>query len=282
ISGTGETIVSIKPDAFKYSTSLITGASLMAWGFGYFGQPHILARFIGIESVSAVPSARRIGTTWMIICLILATCIGIIGIGYNEVAPLAGVNGPDGNKERIFLALTTALFHPLFGGFVLAAVMAAVMSTADSQLLVLTSSLTEDLPFFEKFDDGAKAWISRFGVVGFAILAYFIASKDSGSILHMVGYAWGGFGAAFGPLVILSLLWRGVTRHGALAGMVVGAVTIFVVKNYIKIEGEYFYELLPGFILAFITIVLVSKVTEKPSEATLAQFDKAQEMVKNI
>ena len=281
ISGVGETIVSIKPDAFKFSTSLITGASLMAWGFGYFGQPHILARFIGIESVSAVPAARRIGVSWMIICLILATCIGIIGIGYNEVHPLAGVAGPDGNKERIFLALTTALFHPIFGGFVLAAVMAAVMSTADSQLLVLTSALTEDLPFFEKYSDDAKAWISRFGVVAFAILAYFIASNDSGSILHMVGYAWGGFGAAFGPLVILSLLWRGVTRHGALAGMIVGAATIFIVKNYIKIEGEYFYELLPGFILAFIAIVVVSKMTEKPSEKTLAQFDKAEELFKN-
>ena len=278
ISGTGETIVSIKPDAFKLSTSWITGASLMAWGFGYFGQPHILARFIGIESVSSVPAARRIGTTWMIICLILASCIGIIGIGYNEVAPMAGVAGPDGNKERIFLALTTALFHPLFGGFVLAAVMAAVMSTADSQLLVLTSSLTEDLPFFEKTNEKTKAWISRFGVVGFALLAFLIASRDSGSILHMVGYAWGGFGASFGPLIILSLCWRGVTRHGALAGMIVGAITIFVVKNYIKIEGEYFYELMPGFILAFITIVLVSKVTEKPSEATLAKFDEAQRM----
>jgi len=282
IADSGATIVSIKPEAFKFSTSWITGASLMAWGFGYFGQPHILSRFIGIESVEAVPKARRIGISWMIICLILATAIGIIGIGYNELAPMAGVSGPDGNKERIFLALTTALFHPIFGGFVLAAVMAAVMSTADSQLLVLTSALTEDLPFFENYDDKKKAWISRIGVVGFALLAYVIASKDSGSILHMVGYAWGGFGAAFGPLVILSLCWRGVTKYGALAGMIVGAATIFIVKNYIKIEGEYFYELLPGFILAFIAIVLVSLITEKPSEETLAKFDQAQELQKTI
>ncbi len=282
IADSGATIVSIKPEAFKFSTSWITGASLMAWGFGYFGQPHILARFIGIESVESVPKARRIGISWMIICLILATVIGIIGIGYNELAPMAGVSGPDGNKERIFLALTTALFHPFFGGFVLAAVMAAVMSTADSQLLVLTSSLTEDLPFFETYDEKQKAWISRIGVVGFAILAYIIASNDSGSILHMVGYAWGGFGAAFGPLVILSLCWRGVTKYGALAGMIVGAATIFIVKNYIKIEGEYFYELLPGFILAFIAIVLVSLITEKPSEETLAKFDQAQTLQQTI
>ena len=247
----------------------------LAWGFGYFGQPHILARFISIRSVEDVPSARRIGITWMIICLVLSTSIGLIGIGYNEIAPLTGVAGPDGNKERIFLALTSALFHPVFSGFVLAAVLAAVMSTADSQLLVLTSSLTEDLPFFRKFDDKQKAWISRFGVVGFALIAFFIARASGGTILAMVGYAWGGFGAAFGPLIILSVCWRGTTKYGALAGMIVGAVTIFIVKNYIKIEGEYFYELLPGFILAFFAIVIVSLMTTKPGEKTLQKFDKS-------
>ncbi|MEH0023081.1 MAG: sodium/proline symporter PutP [Desulfobacter sp.] len=282
ISGTGATIVSVKPDAFKFTTSWITGASLMAWGFGYFGQPHILARFIGIKDVESVPGARRIGISWMVVCLILATAIGLIGIGYNEVHPLAGVSGPDGNKERIFLALTTALFHPLVGGFVLAAVMAAVMSTADSQLLVLTSSLTEDLPFFQKYDERTKAWISRFGVVGFALLAYLIASNDSGTILSMVGYAWGGFGASFGPLIILALCWRRTTKYGALAGMIVGAITIFIVKNYISIEGEYFYELLPGFFTAFAAIVLVSLVTEAPSEETLEKFDQAQELQRTV
>ncbi len=280
ITGSGVDITAVNPKAFKFSTSFITGASLMAWGFGYFGQPHILARFIGIETVQAVPKARRVGISWMVVCLILATVIGLVGIGYNAVTPLDGMNGPDANKERIFLALTTTLFHPLFAGFVLAAVMAAVMSTADSQLLVLTSSLTEDLPFFANFDDKKKAWISRFGVVGFALIALIIASRDSGTILAMVGYAWGGFGAAFGPVVILSLCWRETTKHGALAGMIVGALTIFIVKNYIKIEGEYFYELMPGFILAFITTVIVSKITEKPSEETLAKFDEAQLMQK--
>lgn len=161
------------------------------------------------------------------------------------------------------------LFHPAFGGFVLAAVLAAVMSTADSQLLVLTSSLTEDLPFFSGMDEKEKAWTSRFGVVGFALIAFVLASRDSGTILAMVGYAWGGFGAAFGPLIILSLCWRGTTKYGALAGMIVGAVTIYVVKNFVKIEGEYFFELLPGFFTALIAIVVVSLLTKKPSEETL-------------
>lgn len=276
IAGTGTDIAAVNPRAFNFTTSWLTGASLMAWGFGYFGQPHILARFIGISSVKEVPHARRVGISWMIICLVLSSLIGLIGIGYNHVAPLAGVVGPDANAERIFLALTSALFHPLFGGFVLAAVLAAVMSTADSQLLVLTSSLTEDLPYFQKMNDKRKAWISRFGVVGFALISFIIAANDSGTILGMVGYAWGGFGAAFGPLVILSLLWRGTTKHGALAGMVVGAATIFIVKNYIRIDGEYFYELLPGFILAFIAIIVVSLMTAKPDDSTLEKFDEAR------
>jgi sodium/proline symporter len=276
ISGSGVNIAAANPKAFNLSTTWITGASLMAWGFGYFGQPHILARFISIRSVEDVPKARRIGITWMIICLTLSTSIGLIGIGYNEIAQLTGVAGPDGNKERIFLALTTALFHPVFSGFILAAVLAAVMSTADSQLLVLTSSLTEDLPFFNKIDDKQKAWISRFGVLGFALIAFFIARASGGTILAMVGYAWGGFGAAFGPLIILSVCWRGTTKYGALAGMIVGAVSIFIVKNYIKIEGEYFYELLPGFVLAFLAIVIVSLKTTQPGERTLQKFDESQ------
>ena len=276
ISGSGVDIAATNPKAFDYSTTWITGASLLAWGFGYFGQPHILARFISIKSVEDVPNARRIGITWMIVCLTLSTSIGIIGIGYNEIEPLAGVAGPDGNKERIFLALTTVLFHPVFSGFVLAAVLAAVMSTADSQLLVLTSSLTEDLPFFNKFNSKQKSWISRFGVLGFALIAFLIARASGGTILAMVGYAWGGFGAAFGPLIILSVCWRRTTKYGALAGMIVGAVTIFIVKNYIKIEGEYFYELLPGFILAFFAIVIVSLMTAQPGEKTLQKFDESQ------
>jgi len=276
IAGSEVDIASVNPAAFKFSTGWITAASLMAWGFGYFGQPHILARFIGIRDVRSVRSARRIGISWMALCLILATIIGIVGIGYNALNPLDGLNGPDANSERIFLALTSALFHPVFSGFVLAAVLAAVMSTADSQLLVLSSALTEDIPFIQSMKDGTKEWISRLGVVGFALIAFLISYNDSGTILAMVGYAWGGFGAAFGPLVILSVLWRGTTKWGALAGMIVGSGTIFVVKNYISIEGEYFYELLPGFILAFIAVVVVSLMTRKPSEATLAEYDASQ------
>jgi sodium/proline symporter len=276
ISGAGVDIAEANPSAFHVGTTWITGASLMAWGFGYFGQPHILARFIGIRSVADVPRARRIGMSWMVVCLVLSVLIGLMGIGYHMIAPMEGVAGPDGNKERIFLSMVSALFHPVFSGFILAAVLAAVMSTADSQLLVLTSALTEDLPFFRRIDERQKAWISRFGVVAFALIAYWIAATSDGTILAMVGYAWGGFGAAFGPLVILSLVWRGTTRAGAFAGMLAGAATIFIVKNYIRIENEYFYELLPGFVIAFAAIILVSLITAKPGEETLQKFDASR------
>ena len=162
----------------------------------------------------------------------------------------------------------------------MAAVLAAVMSTADSQLLVLTSSLTEDIPIIAKQNEKTKERISRIGVAGFALLAFLIALNDSGTILNMVGYAWGGFGAAFGPLVILAVCWRRTTKWGALAGMLSGSLTIFIVKNYISIEGVYFYELLPGFILSFMIIVIVSFMTGVPSEKTLKEFDKTQEVVK--
>ncbi len=282
ISGSGADISAANPDAFKFSTGWITAVSLMAWGFGYFGQPHILARFIGIKDAESVKPARRIGITWMVISLIFAILIGIIGIGLNAIHPLEGVTGDGGSSERIFLALTTTLFHPFFAGLVLAAVLAAVMSTADSQLLVLSSSLTEDIPAIAKLDEKKREWISRGGIVGFALIAYIIASNDSGTILNMVGYAWGGFGAAFGPLVILSVTWRRATKWGALAGLITGAVTIFVVKNFISIDGEYFYELLPGFILALIAIVVVSLLTKAPSEKTLKKFDETQELAKTL
>jgi sodium/proline symporter len=273
IAGNPVEISAINPQAFEWKTgSILTGASLMAWGLGYFGQPHILARFVGIKDVDSVPAARLIGMSWMIIALIFSTCIGLIGIGYSEAFGLVGVGGADGNSERVFLALATVLFHPIFSGFVLAAVLAAVMSTADSQLLVLSSALTEDTPIGKNMSDEKKAWVSRFSVVGFALLAYIIAVTDNGNILSMVAYAWGGFGAAFGPLMILSLMWRDTTKAGAIAGILVGAISIVVFKNFVTVEGHYLYELLPSFILSFVSIVVVSKFTARPSDELLAKL----------
>ncbi len=259
-------VIAANPNAFSIKTGIITALSLLAWGLGYFGQPHILARFIGIRDAKEIPRARRIAMTWMIFCLVAAVLIGLIGMSYNQASPLAGTD----DKEKIFLALTQAFFHPAIGGFVLAAVLAAVMSTADSQLLVLSSALTEDLPFFKDKDPKTLSIISRGGIVVFAIIAYIIAFADKGTILALVGYAWGGFGAAFGPLVILSLVWDKITKAGALTGMILGATSIIYFKNFVSVEGEYLYELLPSFFIAFIGIVVVSLLTQKSKLALQA------------
>ncbi|MCP5144140.1 MAG: sodium/proline symporter PutP [Gammaproteobacteria bacterium] len=268
-------LAQVRPGVWHIATSWLSGASLLAWGLGYFGQPHILARFFGIRSIADIPRARRIGIGWMALCLLLAVSIGLLGIGYHALYPLTGVSGDGGNSERIFLALTGAMFHPLLAGLVYAAVLAAVMSTADSQLLVLSSALTEDLPWFRHWPDRHRQWLSRAGIVGFAVIATLIAANDSGTILDLVGYAWGGFGAALGPVVLLSVTWRGTTRNGALAGLVVGAVTVYLCKNHVTIPGHYLYELLPGFFCALLAVVIVSKMTRLPGAETLAAFDRA-------
>ncbi len=263
LEGGAASIAAVKAEAFSIATGWITALSLLAWGLGYFGQPHILARFIGIKQVKDVALARRIGLSWMLLCLLTATAIGLLGIALQAQLGLAGVNGEQGSSEAIFLALTTALFHPVVSGFILAAVLAAVMSTADSQLLVLASTISEDLNLKQYLNEKKLAGISRLCVLVFAVLAWWIAANDQGSILALVGYAWSGFGAAFGPVILLSLLWQGVNRWGALAGILSGAIAVVIFKNTVEIEGEYFFELLPAFFISLACITLVSLLTAK-------------------
>ncbi|MGH1542004.1 MAG: sodium/proline symporter [Arenicella sp.] len=260
-------ITEVRPGALSIETSWLSALSAIVFGLGYFGQPHILSRFMGIRSASEIASARRIAMTWTVLVLVLAICIGLIGIGYGELHSLAGVEGLGGDKERIFLVLTYALFHPVVAGLVLSAVLAALMSTADSQLLVLSSAISEDLPFFNKIEGEKKLWISRLGVVVFASTAMVIATFANESILSMVAYAWGGFGAAFGPLIILSVCWKGTTQWGAIAGIISGTISIIVFKNFIVIAD--LYELLPSFFLSLFVIVIISLITPKPSAETI-------------
>ncbi|WP_223671136.1 sodium/proline symporter PutP [Kangiella shandongensis] len=272
-------------DTFKWITFL----SLMAWGLGYFGQPHILARFMAIKSVNTVPQARRIGMTWMIICVLGAVFIGFAGIAYfggdfaaseykllteEEVAALNTSHG----AEKVFLLLTQALFNPWLAGFLLAAIMAAVMSTIDSQLLAVSSSVTEDVykPHIRpNASEKELVWVNRFVVLLVAGIGIGVAMSGSKNVLNLVGQAWAGFGAAFGPVIILSLLWKHMTRQGALAGVVTGAVSVLVwdyLGNNTDIALFGLYELLPGFILAMLAIVVVSRMT-KVSEQTANQFE---------
>ena len=247
--------------AFSNLTALST-ISLLAWGLGYFGQPHILARFMAMKSASEMPVARAVGMWWMIISLYGAIFSGSIALAYFETAPLD-------NPETAFISLTHLLFNPWVAGVFLAAVLAAIMSTADSQLIVSTSALTEDFyrPFLRpKASERELVWIGRAGVIVIALLAMLIASDPQSRVLDIVAYAWAGFGAGFGPAVLLSLTWRRMTRNGALAGIVVGAVTVVIWAN---LDGGLFniYEILPGFMIGSAAIAIVSFYGTPPEVA---------------
>ena len=249
--------------------------SLMAWGLGYFGQPHILARFMAADSVKSIPAARRISMTWMILCLAGAVAVGFFGIAYFSAHPdLAGPVSE--NPERVFIELAKILFNPWIAGILLSAILAAVMSTLSCQLLVCSSALTED--FYKSFlrknaSQKELVWVGRLMVLAVALIAIALAANPENRVLGLVSYAWAGFGAAFGPVVLISVLWKGMTRNGALAGILVGAVTVIVWKQF-SLFG--LYEIIPGFIFASIAIVLVSSMGKGPSKKMIERFDAAE------
>lgn len=274
------------------SLDLLQGASFigvisaMAWGLGYFGQPHILVRFMAIRSHKDIPMARHIGMSWMLVTLIGACGTGLIGLAYlaqNGVPE--GYLGQDGlfDAETIFIVLSQVLFHPLVAGFLLAAILAAIMSTVSSQLLVASSSLTED--FYRLFlrraaGQGELVMVGRIAVVAVALIAVLIAYDRNSSVLSLVANAWAGFGAAFGPVIILALHWKRMTAAGAFAGMLVGAGTIIVWShtNLVPAPLSDIYSIVPGFIFCWLTIYLVSRVT-MPSEAMAATHARVDEVI---
>ena len=237
--------------------------SLLAWGLGYFGQPHIIVRFMAIRSLKDIATARYIGMSWMIVTVIGAVLTGIAGYAYTYAH-----GTPVDDPETIFIILSQILFHPLVAGFLLAAILAAIMSTISSQLLVSSSSLTED--FYKTFlrkeaSQGELVAVGRISVLVVSLIAIGLAFDRSSNILSLVGNAWAGFGAAFGPIILLSLYWRGLTRDGALAGMIVGAVTVlFWLYAPIEINGkslsDILYEIVPGFVFSGIAAIVVSIV----------------------
>ncbi|MCY1160653.1 Sodium/proline symporter [compost metagenome] len=260
--------------------SIVAILSSMAWGLGYFGQPHILVRFMAADSVKSIPAARRIGMTWMILCLGGAVAVGYLGIAYFNIHPehAAIVTA---NPETVFMELTKILFNPWITGVVLAAILAAVMSTLSCQLLVCSSALTEDLykSFLRKNASQKElVWVGRFMVLAIAVLAITLASNPDSKVLGLVAYAWAGFGAAFGPLIILSLFWKRMTLNGAIAGIIVGAVTVIVWKNTMASTG--LYEIIPGFIFSFISIIVVSLLEKAPPAEVIQRFEQADELYK--
>ena len=256
------------------SITVIGTLSLLGWGLGYFGQPHILARFKGIKSKDAVPSARRIAVIWSAISMAGACLIGLAAIGYLP----EGL----GDNETVFMVMVDALFHPAVAGVLLAAILAAVMSTADSQLLVSSSALAEDFykALFNKDASQEKlVQVGRIAVVVIAVIATFLALDKDSKVLALVSYAWAGFGAAFGPALIMSLYWKRMNKAGALAGIIVGGVTVVVWK---QLTGGLFdlYEIIPGVIFAFAAIIVVTLATAAPARSIEEKFEEVEAEIK--
>ncbi|EMQ2846416.1 sodium/proline symporter PutP [Proteus mirabilis] len=266
-------------DMFK-GLDFIAIVSLLAWGLGYFGQPHILARFMAADSNQTIRKARRIGMTWMILCLGGTVAVGFFGIAYFEVNPT--VAGPVMAKnERIFMELASLLFNPWIAGILLSAILAAVMSTLSCQLLVCASALTEDLykPFIRKNASQKElVWVGRGMVLLVAVIAIYLARDPENKVLDLVSNAWAGFGAAFGPVILISVTWKRMTRNGAFAGMLIGALTVLVWMQY-KWFG--LYEIIPGFIFASIAIVIVSLMGKSPMAENQQRFDEAEAEYRN-
>lgn len=276
------TLNSINPQMMTWvgAGGVIGIISAMSWGLGYFGQPHIIVRFMSVRSVKDMPIARRIGMTWMIVAALGAVFTGLFGAAYAYENNLT-VKDP----ETIFLILSQLLFHPLIAGFLLAAILAAIMSTISSQLLVSSSSLTED--FYKVFlrkeaSDKELVLVGRISVALVALCAIYLAYNRDSSILSLVSNAWAGFGAAFGPLVLFSLFWSRMNFKGALAGMLVGAFTVlFWIYAPITVNGQslsaLIYEIVPGFVLSSLAIVVVSLISAPPSNTTTELFNKVKQ-----
>ncbi|ROS79208.1 sodium/proline symporter PutP [Cellulomonas sp. PhB143] len=250
--------------------------SSLAWGLGYFGQPHIIVRFMAMRAPSDAKVGRRVGISWMIVTAVGAVMTGLVGIAYFQQT---GTTLDD--PETVFLELSQILFHPLVAGLVLAAVLAAIMSTISSQLIVSSSALVEDLYMIVGKRATPKKGIvlGRLGVLAVTVVAGVIALDPDSSVLDLVGFAWAGFGAAFGPLILLSLYWKSLTRWGALAGMISGGVVAFV-WGKVPALHDALYEIVPGFLVCLVVAVVVSRARPERdvavAEEISAEFDGAR------
>ena len=240
------------------SLGLIGILSLLGWGLGYAGQPHILARFMAAKSVAHITVARRVAMSWVVIVLAAAVVVGLTG---RLVLP-AALTGTD--TEKVFIVMATTFLPPAFAGLCLAGIMAAVMSTAAAQLLVASSAFTQDFYgslFRPQAGPGELLWAGRLSVLAIALLAFFIALDPGSTVLGLVAWAWAGFGAAFGPAIILALYDRRTTRNGVLAGIIVGGLTVILWKQGAPLGGIFaLYELVPGFVFSMLAIVIVSRL----------------------
>ncbi|MBR9685181.1 sodium/proline symporter [Bacillus cereus] len=278
VGGVTETFNTIKQvdashlDMFK-GTTVLGIISFLAWGLGYFGQPHIIVRFMAITSIKDLKTSRRIGIGWMTISIIGAMLTGLIGIAY-----YAKNNATLQDPEMVFVTFSNILFHPYITGFLLSAILASIMSSISSQLLVISSAVTED--FYKTFfrrnaSDKELVFIGRLSVLVVAMIAVVLAYHPSDTILTLVGYAWAGFGSAFGPAILLSLYWKRTNKWGVLAGMIVGAVVVIAWVQIPSLKA-IMYEMVPGFFCSLLTVIVVSLLTKEPVKAVHREFNEME------
>lgn len=256
--------------------------STLAWGLGYFGMPHILLRFMAIRNPEEIKISRRIASVWALLSMLVAVFIGIIGYSVSVAGEIPFLT-TGSESETIIICLANLMgkngvFFAIVAGVIMAGILAATMSTADSQLLAASSSMSEDLlrDFLHiKMDDKTSMKVARGTVVAIAIIALFLAWNPNSSVFRVVSFAWAGFGAAFGPVMLLALFWKRSTRGGATAGMFAGGAMVFIWKFLVAPMGGVFaiYELLPAFVVALIVNVAVSKVTFEPAKEIQDTFD---------
>jgi sodium/proline symporter len=271
--GTGET----------GSYGALTIVSTLAWGLGYFGMPHILLRFMAIEKEEKLTLSRRIASVWVVIAMTIAICIGFIGYGMTKAGAIELLD-TSATSQTIIVRMAGVLsshgiIPALLAGVIMAGILASTMSTADSQLLAAASSVTENIlhHFLKKNLSGkTKMVLARLSVIVISVMAIFMAMDQNSSVFTIVSFAWAGFGAAFGPLMLFSLFWKRTTKWGALAGLLSGGVMVFVWKYLIAPLGGVFaiYELLPAFLVSAVCIFVVSLFTKEPSEEIQREFEE--------
>lgn len=266
------------------SYNLIMIVSTLAWGLGYFGMPHILLRFMAIEDEKKLSVSRKVATIWVVISMAVAIFIGVVGLAMSKEGVIPTLEGSASETVIVEIANKLSQHGLLFAccaGIILAGILASTMSTADSQLLAASSSVSQNIlkGFFKKeLSDRATMIIARSCLVGISVLAVFLALDPNSSVFGIVSFAWAGFGATFGPVVLMALFWKRSNMYGALAGMLTGGVTVFVWKYLVRPMGGSLniYELLPAFLLAMLMIIVVSLLTPPPSKEIMEEFESVQ------
>ena len=265
------------------SFSTLSIISTLAWGLGYFGMPHILLRFMAIREEEELNQSRRIATIWVVISMFIAVFIGVIGYSVSAAGKVPFL-ATSTESETIIIKLADLMSQhgvllAVMAGIILSGILAATMSTADSQLLAAASSVSQDLmqhSFGMKMNQRTTMLAARATVIGIAIIGMVLAWDPNSSVFRVVSFAWAGFGAAFGPVMLFSLFWKRANKQGALAGMITGGAVVFIWKYLIAPMGGAWaiYELLPAFLAACIAIVIVSLATPAPEKAVTDTFDE--------